>query len=234
MAQAKAKLDSAYAGWQSAEKAVRDATITAPFDGLITAVNIDVGDMAGSGSAAVELADFTVPQFEVDVDEADLGNLKVGETASVMLQTYPNIRIPAQVEWVASAGTSTGNIITYKVKLALGKAPATEANADPAILLGMSGTSEIVTAKIDNAVLVPLSALIVDSQTKTYSVDLARGENVQRVPVKIGLRDSNNAQILEGVNAGDTVVIPATSGSTNTTSGPGAFGGPGGGPDGGN
>ena len=223
IAQAKAKLDQAYAAWQQADKAVKDATLLAPYDGLVTTINFDIGDWVNAGAAAVLLADFTVPQFEVNVDEADLGNVKVGDDATVLLQTYPNMPIPAKVETVAAAGTTTGNIITFKVKLGLGKVITGE---QPNILIGMSGTSQVVTARADNALLVPNNALIVDSQTKGYSVERLTPSGVpEQVPVKIGFRGATNVQILSGVNAGDVLVIPSA-GASNSTGGPG--GGPGG------
>jgi hypothetical protein len=97
----------------------------------------------------------------------------------------------------------------------------------PVVLIGMSGTSQIVTAKAENALVVPSNALIVDPQTKGYSVQVVGPNGTpQQVPVKIGFRGSTQVQILSGVSAGDVLVIPS---ATTTTGTGGAGGGPGGG-----
>jgi len=226
--QAKAKLDQAAIAYQQSEKAVTDATIKSPFDGMIATVSIDVGDSTGAGTA-IEVADFTVPQFQVNVDEADLGNVKVGADATVQLQTYPNVAIPAKVETVDSTGTTSGNIVTFKVYLSIGKAQLPDGTV-PTILLGMSGTSQIVTQKADNATLVPNNALIVDAQTKAFSVNKLNADGTVTVtPITVGFRGTDSVQALTGVKPGDVLVLPGAAG-VNTN---GGFGGAGGGRPGG-
>jgi HlyD family secretion protein len=228
--QAKAKLDQASLSYQQAQKAIADSAIKAPFDGMVSVISIDVGDSAGSGTA-IDIADFTVPQFQVNVDEADLGNVKVGADAIVQLQTYPNVSIPAKVESIDAAGTTSGNIVTFKVYLSIGKAQLADGTA-PVVLLGMSGTSQIVTQKADNATLVPNNALVVDTQTKTYSVLKVNPDGTTTsTPITIGFRGTDSVQALTGVAPGDVLAIPSS--STTTTGNPG-FGGAGGGRPGGN
>ncbi|HEY3289591.1 MAG TPA: HlyD family efflux transporter periplasmic adaptor subunit [Anaerolineae bacterium] len=217
---AKAKLDQAQIAYQQAQKAITDATIKSPYDGMVALVNIDPGDTVGS-STAIEVADFTVPQFQVNVDEADLGNVKVGEDAVVQLQTYPNLQIPAKVEQVDASGTTAGSIVTFKVYLSVSKAQLPDGTA-PVILLGMSGTSQIVTQKADNATLVPNKALIVDAQTKAFSVNKLNADgSVTVTPITVGFRGTDSVQALTGVNPGDVLVIPTTSVNTNPGFGPG-------------
>ncbi|MCL4506880.1 MAG: efflux RND transporter periplasmic adaptor subunit [Chloroflexi bacterium] len=222
--QAKSKMDQAYLAWQQAEKAVTDSTLTAPFDGMVATVNIDVGDSAATG-AAIEVADFTVPQFEVSVDESDLGNVKVGENAIVQLQTYPNLQIPGKVERVDAAGKTTGNIVTFQVYVSISNTKQTD-GASPTILLGMSGTSQIETQRADNATLVPDNALIVDTQTQTYSVQRLNADgSMSTVPITIGFRGTNEVQALSGVKPGDTLLIPSAGAASTGGTGFGPGGG---------
>jgi RND family efflux transporter MFP subunit len=208
IAQSKAKLDQAYAAWQQAEDNVTAATITAPYDGLITNVYFEVGDWMNTGAPAIDIADFAEPTFEVNVDETDLGNVKVGKSARILLQTYPDTPITATVQSIARSGSTSGSIVTYKVKLNLDTASASQVE----VLLGMSGTSEIITQDIQNALLVPNRALIADSTTKGYSVYRLKADNgVETVPVKLGAISTDNAQVLEGLNEGDTLVVPNNS-----------------------
>ena len=210
--QREAQMKQAYFSWQQAQENLKNATLTAPFDGIVTAVTYDKGDYAGAGQAAIVVADFNVPQFEVDVDEADLGEVKVGQEAYVRLQTYPNQRIPAKVESISTVGTNNGAVVNYKVKLSVGQAEITGTQSQPTILINMSGTSEIVTAKTDNAIVVPNTTITLDTQTKRYSVDVFKSDNTsQKIEVQIGYRDANQTQILQGVNAGDILIVPSRS-----------------------
>jgi len=98
------------------------------------------------------------------------------------------------------------------VKLSMGKADggAGSEGEQPVVLINMSGTSEIVTAKKENALVVPNTAVTIDAQTKRYSVDLLKSDNTtQKVEVELGFRDGTQTQIIGDVKAGDTLIIPS-------------------------
>lgn len=224
--QKKAAVDAAYIAWQQADKRIKNAVIASPIDGLITAVNINVGDSVGASNAAIQIVDFAQPIFQLAVDEADLGSVQLGQEAVVQLQTYPNAPIPAKVSFISPVGTNAGSVVNYVVYLAIIKDAKT-----PNILLNMSGTGQVITSKIEDAVMVPTRALIANSATKTYSVQkLGADGQIETVSVLVGKRNGNNTQILSGVSAGETLVVPANStsgGTTGTTGGNGnqGFGG---------
>lgn len=201
---AKIKMDQAYLTWQQADADIKQATLIAPANGLVVALNIAVGEMAGSGAAALQLADFAEPLFEVSLDEADLSSVQLGQEARVRLQAYIDQSVSAVVDSISSVGTDSNNIVTYKVRMRIPRA-----EGQPLILLNMSGTSEIITGKIEDAVLAPTAALIVDATNKTYAVFKVNGAtDPQRVEVTIGARSGDRTQILTGVSAGDTLAIP--------------------------
>ncbi len=217
--QREAQMNQARFGWKVANDALANATLAAPFNGLVTKVSLSVGDWANTGATAIQLADFTVPVFEMDVDEVDLGSVKAGQTARVRLQTYPEVPIAATVESVAIIGTTSGSVVTYKVKLALGKALNGET---PTILINMSGTGEVVTAQSSSALVVPTRALIIDTTTRAFSLQRLSTDKTktESVPVKLGFRDVDKVEILEGISAGDTIVVPAVK-IAPSTGGPG-------------
>lgn len=231
--QREASVDQAYIAWQQADKDVSKATLVAPMDGLVTQVNIVAGANVNSGAVAVQIADFAEPVFVVNIDEADLGSVKVGQDARVRLQTYPDQQIPATVTSISPIGTSSSGITTYQVKLTI---PRT--NDTPNILLNMSGTSEIVTTQINDAILIPSDALVESGEgnAKEYSVLVERGNGQpESVRVTLGERSGSKVQILSGVSAGDVIVYtPAASASSasstqSTQQQQGGFGPPAGG-----
>ncbi len=207
--QREAQMKQAQLGWKSADDAVKNATLVAPFDGLITKVNVSMGDWANTGAPVVQIADFAVPIFEMDVDEVDLGSIKAGQSARVRLQTYPETPLEGKVDSVAIIGTASGAVVTYKVKLALGKALN---GATPAILINMSGTGEVVTAQAADALVLPTRALVIDTTTRAFSVQKLIGAGdqakVESIPVKLGFRDADKVEIVEGIAVGDTIVVP--------------------------
>ncbi|MCW1968334.1 MAG: efflux RND transporter periplasmic adaptor subunit [Anaerolineae bacterium] len=216
IAQQKAKVDQTYAAWRLAADNVEKATILAPFDGLVTTLKLSAGDWANMGVAVVQIAEFTEPVFEVDVEEADLGAVRVGQEVRVRLQTYPDVNFNGKVRSVATVGTNSGSVVNYKVKVGVSKP---NDNSNTPILLNMSGTSEIVTAKAENALLLPVRALSIDPTTKAFSVQRLKksGEtqSSEKVAVKVGFRTAEHVQITDGVGEGDVIIIPSQKVVTN-------------------
>jgi RND family efflux transporter MFP subunit len=218
---AKLKMEQAHIAWEQAVDDVADATLKAPIDGLVVAVNVAAGEFVNAGSAAVQIADFSEPLFEVALDEADLQSVEIGQEARVRLQAYIDQSITAVVDSLAVVGASSNNIVTYKVKLRI---PRTQ--GAPNILLNMSGTSEIVTGRIDDAVMIPTAALIIDTTNKTYAVFKVNGAETQRTVVEIGERSGEMTQILRGVQAGDVLAVPSVATQSVSGGGPGGGGPP--------
>jgi HlyD family secretion protein len=277
--QAQAKLDQARIAWQQAEKNVENATLVAPIDGQVMAVNYGVGDYASPGQVAVQVADTARPLFEVQVDETDMGSIRVGQQAIVQLGAYPNVPISATVESISPEGTNSGSSVTFKVDLVLGSVargnfnrngqgagagagagtggnfPAGQrrqgaqggqaitatnpisgtnpaggrtlgaggqfSQTQPVILIGLSGTGQVVTFQAADVIAVPNNALTVDRTTRSYVVQrVSASGQTETVPVSIGLRGTSTTQITDGLNEGDVILLPRTT----TTTGGGAGG----------
>lgn len=146
----KTTVDQVYIAWQLAEQNLRDTRIIAPYDGLITRVTIAAGDIVGSNSV-IEMADFSQPIFEADVDEADLAKIKVGQPARVRLQTYLDTPFDAEVQSISKVGRQAGSLIVYRVRLVLGAAqqaadetanPADKTGAEPASTPAVEATAD--------------------------------------------------------------------------------------------
>ncbi len=201
--------DQAFYIWQQAEQALQDTQIVVPFDGLVTNVSMAVGDST-SANGSIQIADFKTPLFEADVDEADLGKIKVGMDARVLLQSYVDIPLDAIVKSIGKVGRQNGSIIVYRVRLELlGNA---DVPVQPEVLLNMSGTTQLITAESADAMLVPVSAVTHDEDTGTDSVQIPKGDGstgeTTTVEIKAGLRNSESVEVLEGLKEGDMVVLP--------------------------
>lgn len=159
------------AGVQSALAAIDDAQATldtrltdlsksqikSPVDGVVLTRSVEPGYAVAASLQAVELltvaTDLRELELEVDVDEADVGQVKEGQDATFTVASYPNKRFPAKLTKVAYGSTaSTDNVITYTAYLDV-KNPQLELRP------GMTATATINTAKSENALLVPSTAL---------------------------------------------------------------------------
>lgn len=159
------------AGVQSALAAIDDAQATldtrltdlsksqikSPVDGVVLARTVEPGYAVAASLQAVELltvaTDLRELELEVDVDEADVGQVKDGQSATFTVASYPNKRFDAKLTKVAyGSTTSTDNVITYTAYLDV-KNPNLELRP------GMTATATINTARSENALLVPSTAL---------------------------------------------------------------------------
>lgn len=218
LAIAEAGVEQARLALLDAEESLAKATITAPFDGLVTAVNVSEGEM-GSGSLVQLMANSY--QIVLSVDEIDVGAISQGQEATVTLETWPDKEIAGTVTAIAPSANNGGSIVSYDVTLQL-------AASELPILAGMTANATLITANYENVLLVPNAAITADRHAGTYSVNLVTGEldgqpATTETAVTIGLKDSDFTQIISGLSAGDEVVIGELAAPTQQFGGP--FGG---------
>ena len=222
------RLAQAETGLQEAHNALADTTLTAPFDGLITAVHVALGENASG--PAVELVDGTSLEVILGVDEIDVGQLAVGQPAMVAMETWPNEDIASEITAIApSSSANDSGVVTYDVHLALEQ-------SDLPILVGMTANADLITDVGEDVLLVPNAAITANRENGTYSVNLVRTEEddsttVLPVDVTIGLKDNDHTQIIGGLVEGDVVILGTFVAPTQTFGpgggGPGGDGGPG-------
>jgi HlyD family secretion protein len=200
---AEAEVEQARLALADAQEALAKATITAPFDGVVTDVYVADGELAAG--AVVELVSSDVYVL-LSVDEVDIGGLAVGQPAIITMETWPDVEIAGEITSIApSANLGGDGIVSFDVRLSLGE-------TDLPVLVGMTANARLVTAERDNVLLVPNAALTADRQAGTYTVNLVTGEAdgepvVEEVQVTIGLRDDDLTEITAGLAKGDEVLI---------------------------
>jgi HlyD family secretion protein len=218
IAVAEAEVEQARLALADAQEALAKATVTAPFDGLVTAVDVAEGEYATG--AVVELVSSAL-NVVLNVDEVDVGALAVGQPAVIMLEAWPDVEIRAQIASIApSANVSGDGIVSFDVKLSLEE-------TDLPVLVGMTADARLVTAEHANVLLVPNAAITADREAGTYTANLLTGEVdgvpvLEPVQVTIGLRDDDFTEITSGLTEGDRVAIGALEAPTQRF---GPFGG---------
>jgi HlyD family secretion protein len=153
---ARANIDSARASLATDETNLSKASIRSPTDGVVLTRSVDPGNAVAASLQAVTL--FTVAEdlrqmrLQVNVDEADVGRIQVGQKASFTVSAFPSRIFPATITRVAYGSTITDNVVTYQTLLDV-------KNDDLSLRPGMTATSTIIAAERQNVLLVPNTAL---------------------------------------------------------------------------
>ncbi len=191
-------LSSAQVDLQMAKDTLSKMTLTAPFDGTITSVNVEVGESASG--PVVEMATMDHLEVILDVDEVDVGALKVGQAASVTFDAWPGQKVTGKVITIAPKANATANVVNFEVHIGL----------DPTELdlrAGMTADATIQTFQVKGALLLPRDAVEQDTQTGKAYVNLVTLQNgVRRTEVRLGQHNDQYVQILGGLQENDEVL----------------------------
>ena len=232
LASAHADVTQARAALTTDQTNVQKATIRSPVDGVVLARKVEPGQTVVAAMTIPVLftiaEDLTQMELHVNVDEADVSQVKEGESASFTVAAWGNRKFPATVERVDLGSTTTDNVVTYTTVLQV-------ANNDLALRPGMTASAEIVTARREKALLVPNAALrfvpppAAEADTRSFVARLMPApprerprpkqnadaptvwvlqDNIpQPVALKTGISNGQYTEVLEGeLKAGMTVI----------------------------
>ena len=209
------------------------AVITSPIDGVVLTRSIDEGATVAASLQAPVLfsiaGDLSKMELQVDVDEADIGGVSVGDKASFTVDAYRNRSFPAEITDIRFVSETINNVVTYKALLKVD-------NGDLLLRPGMTATADIVEETVKDALLVPNTALryvppaeaatsggfslfrpprggaLTKAEPKSGSRSLwvLRDGVPVEVPVEIGQTDGRSTVITKGeIAEGDLVVTEA-------------------------
>ncbi len=155
-ASARANVTEAQAGASSDATNLSKASIRSPIDGVVLTRSVEPGNAVAASLQAVTLfsvaEDLSKLRLQVNVDEADVGSVKVGQKASFTVSAYPSRKFPATITRVAYGSTTTENVVTYITYLEVD-------NSDLTLRPGMTATATITATERKDVLLVPNTAL---------------------------------------------------------------------------
>ena len=114
LAAAKARMEQAQAGADLIRKQLTDATITAPVSGIVTHKPVETGELLGAGATVVTVSRLDTLNLMIYVSDTDLGKVKLGGAADVVVDTYPDRSFPAHVVYIAPIAEFTPKNIQTK------------------------------------------------------------------------------------------------------------------------
>jgi len=203
---------------------LKNTVLSAPFAGMVTAVTLNVGEQAGTGTPVLTLVDPRSVRVDVSIDETDIGRIAPGQQATVTFDSLAGRTYQGRILGVSPLATTQQGVSIYLASIDID-------NADGALRPGMTANAAIVVTQRNNVVTVPNRAI--QRQGRNQFVTVINGSQPERRQVRVGVANEQASEILEGVADGETVLIPATTSAAPKVGGagiPGVGGPPSGGP----
>lgn len=202
---AEAAVEQARAALEAARRNLEKAVLKAPFDGVVSAVNITAGEMAPTARPAVVLVDISALQMTVNVDEMDVARLRSGLPVEITLDALPDVTLTGRVDRIGPAATVVEGAVAYPVVIVLDP-------TDAPVRVGMSANVTIRVEELTDQLLIPNWVVRIDQTTgQTFVYRRTPDGGLERVDVRLGIRYEGYSQVLAGLNEGDVLVLPQNS-----------------------
>jgi len=218
-------LASAMASLKDSKDAFLNTVIMAPFDGTVVSVAAKADDVLGEQDFAskddIQIVDTTQIEFKGTVDEIDITKIKTGQKATISVDAVSGKKFTGTVTFISPYGTTSGNIVKFNITIGLDP-------TDVDLKGGLTASADINVTSIENALLVPVSAVtaMTDGTSSANLLDSATGKTI-KTTITIGGQNQQYDEVLSGLKEGDKVVVEqTTTGAPVTTDmGPGGAGG---------
>ena len=207
----------------NAKDNLNDYYVYAPFDGIVSQLNINVGDNININTPVCVL--ITKDKIaKITLTEVDLAKIKLGDKAQLTFDALPDFKTTGQVIEIDPLGVESQGVVSYTVKISLDK-------IDERLNPGMSVNADIITDSKENVLLLNNSAIksinnkkyvelvtIKDVPEEAFKSGISLSNNViKRQFIETGLSDDNNIEIISGLNEGDIVVLRIINSVSNKT-----------------
>lgn len=218
---ARRRVDQAKADLAGAQDTLNKTRITAPMDGVVTAKRIELGETAviglqnQPGTVLVTISDMSKVEAQMEVDEASIPSVKLGQDAQVRIDAYPNQVFQGVVTEVGGSPivqTNVNEAIKFKVKVQIKNPPAS-------IRPGLSNQADIYTGRRDQVLSIPLQSLVMKDIKPKPGETLAPGASREEEgvfileggkavfrPIKTGLMGELNVEVLSGLKGGERLI----------------------------
>ncbi len=212
---AKAEIEIANANVEQKRLDISKSQILSPIDGIVLKRTVEPGQTVASSLQAPILftlaEDLKRMQLEANVDEADIGQVSVGQKASFTVDAFSGRNFPARIETIDFSPVTKDGVVTYRAVLSVD-------NADLVLRPGMTATTQIVVKEVASALLVPNAALryAPPAEAKRESFSLSR-LFLPRFPRGSGQRKEapTSSRTVYVLNNNAPLAVPVTTGATD-------------------
>ncbi len=214
------RISQARENLNAANDTLSKTTMRAPIAGIVTALPVEEGEVAvigtmnNAGTVLMTIADMSVVEAVMEVDETDIPSVKVGQRATVTIDAYPNKTFPGLVTEVASSpikvngvAPGTTQAVNFEVKIQVENPP-------PGVRPGFSASADIITGTRPKTLAIPIQALVVREKpgnTTGKPVDeegifAVQNGTVKFETVKTGLSGDSAIELVSGGKEGQQIV----------------------------
>ncbi len=179
-----------------------ETILRAPIDGIVTKVNVKLGEALPAGAAVTLLGDSPF-RVEMYVSEIDIPKVQIAQSGSIELDAFRGTPFKMHVSSVDTASTDRDGVSKYRVLLGF------DYKHDSELKIGMTGDAAIITGMRQNVVSVPLRSVLEDSKGQKIVRILEKdNKTVEERPVVTGMEGaSGNVEVVSGVQEGETIIV---------------------------
>ena len=190
-----ANLEKAQAGLDLADAMLADNTLTAPFNGTVTALNATVGENIASLRPVMRIINTNGLTVKISIPENEIADVQVGDPAEVIVPALGDRRFPGKV----TEKSMTASLLThsYPVKILVEQ-------PDPALVPGMIG-KVVLKADVQTGIIVPANAILVNQEGRFVWV--AEEGRATRRPITVSGYAGTGVVVSEGLHAGDSIIV---------------------------
>ena len=189
------------------EDVYKPTPILAPVDGEVIVSKDYPGQTVTTTDDIIVLSDHLIVQAQVD--ETDIGKIKLGQAVNLSLDAYPQIKIRGKVNHIYYESLIVNNVTIYQVDILPDKVP-------DVFRSGMSATVNIVEKAKDNVLTLPLGAVKQSKDGASVLISKGMGKSPEERKIETGISDDKNIEIVSGLTADDKVLIAVQAYKANT------------------
>jgi len=209
---AKAQVAQAEAALRYAETNLRYTMILSPVDGVVVSRNVDVGQTVAASFQTPTLfniaQDLTKMQIDTNVDEADIGKVRVGQDVEFTVDAYPEITFKGRVSQVRNAPITIQNVVTYDVVVKVD-------NPELKLRPGMTANVSIIVSIKKDVLKIPNAALrfkpaekLTMAPLKGPGVWILKEGKPKHIPISTGISDGNYTELVSGgIKEGQELIV---------------------------
>ena len=189
------------------EEVYKPTPLLSPIDGEVIVSKDYPGQTVTSSDVVIVLSDHLIVQAQVD--ETDIGKIRLGQEAVITLDAYPQIKIRGKVNHIYYESLIVNNVTIYQVDILPDKVPAVFRS-------GMSATVTIAEKAKDDILTLPVAAVKRSKEGTFVLVDRGSDKKAEERTVEIGISDDKNVEIISGLTADDKILMVTQKYKLNT------------------
>lgn len=194
--------NKAYDAMRKAQTDIQESVLISPIDGILTRADAKSIGVNVTTATTFTVTDLSSLEFIMEVDEADISKIKIGQNVRVMLDAYSDKTLDLainSIDFVTHTTSTGGN--AYNVKASI-----EGTNPDYVYRVGMTGNAEIILSEKDDILSVPLSALF---ETNKIYIE-TKNKKYEKRTLTLGVQNDIAVEVKEGLSEGEIIVTDPT------------------------